>query len=230
MENDILDLAGADEPDRPRGFADRSVDRSLERHRRTYAVEVRKLIDASFERVRATGRLEPTVGEIVQAAGLSNKAFYRHFRSKDELLLAVLDDGNRQLGDYLQVRMAAADSPLAQVRAWIAGLLDQATNPEAAAATRPFARSRSRLAELFPEQVRDTERQLTELLREAIAAGCECGELDAVDAERDAAVIYQLAMGWVERSLAKPTPPDPNDARHLTEFCLRGLRDRNSGD
>ncbi len=217
MENRILRFGG------DIGLADRSVDRSLERRRRTYAAEVRKLIDASFERVRDTGRLEPTVGEIVRAAGLSNKAFYRHFRSKDELLLAVLDDGIRQLSSHLRLRMTAAVSPVGQVRAWLGGMLDQALNPEAAAATRPFARSRSRLAELFPDHVRDSERQLTELLRDAIAAACECGELEAVDAERDAATVYQMAMGWVERSLAQTTPPDRDAAQHLTEFCLRGL-------
>lgn len=217
MENDVLSVNG------DTGVADRSVARSLEQKRRSYAAEVRKLIDASFERVRETGCLEPTVGEIVRAAGLSNKAFYRHFRSKDELLLAVLDDGIRRLGNTLQDRMAAADSPLGQVRAWIGGLLDQALHPDAASATRPFARSRPRLAELFPAPVLDTERQLTERLRDAIAAASESGELESVDAERDAAAIYQLAMGWVERSLAATTPPDRGDAQHLTEFCLRGL-------
>jgi AcrR family transcriptional regulator len=218
VENDVLDDVGGD-----RALADRSVDRSLEGQRRTYAAEVRKLIDASFEQVRVTGCIEPTVGEIVRAAGLSNKAFYRHFRSKDELLLAVLDDGIRQLSRTLQERMAASESPLAQVRAWIVGLLDQALNPEAAAATRPFARSRSRLAELFPVEVGETERQLTERLREAIALASECGELETVDAQRDAAIVYQLTMGWVERSLAGPTPPDRDDAQHLTDFCLRGI-------
>ena len=74
-------------------MAFRSVERNVERRRLTAEDEVRRLIDACFELVQKTGQLEPRVGEIVAAAGLSNQTFYRYFRSKDELLLAVLDEG-----------------------------------------------------------------------------------------------------------------------------------------
>jgi AcrR family transcriptional regulator len=218
MENEVLTS-----PPAHAGLADRSVDRALERRRLAYAAEVRGLIDASFELVRESGNLEPTVGAIVKEAGLSNKAFYRHFRSKDELLLAVLDDGIRQLGDYLMVRMAAVDSPLDQIRAWVSGLLEQALNLDAAARTRPFATSRARLADRFPDEVGESEQQLTGMLRETLELARASGAIDSENPGADAESIYNLAMGWVERRLSESELPAREDAEHLVEFCLRGL-------
>jgi len=73
------------------------ADRTLAPRRDAYAAEVRRLIDAAFAVMRETGDIDPPVRDIVKAAGLSNQAFYRHFTSKDALLLAVLADGHRQL-------------------------------------------------------------------------------------------------------------------------------------
>ena len=201
----------------------RSVDRAMERQRAAYEDEVRRLVEASFTLVRKTGQLEPKVGDIVAEAGLSNQAFYRHFRSKDELLLAVLDEGIGLLADYLGHRIQKARTPERRVRQWILGVLEQALHDEAAEATRPFALSRARLAELFPAEVRESERQLIAMLRDAVAAAQESGALPGVDPERDAELIYDLAMGWVERRLAGPEPARRRDADHLVEFAMRGL-------
>jgi AcrR family transcriptional regulator len=206
-----------------RSLAARSVDRTLERRRAAAAGEVHRLIDASFALIRKTGNLEPKVGEIVRVAGLSNQAFYKHFRSKDELLVAVLDEGIRKLSGYLRHRMQKAQSSEQRIRDWIAGMLEQALNREAAAATRPFALSRARLAELFPAEVAESEAQLTAMLREVIHAAVATGELPDADPVRDAETIYGLAMGWVQRKLAGPLPPKRADAEHLIEFAMRGL-------
>jgi len=199
--------------------ASRSVTRALEGRRAVYEDEVRRLLEASFALIRETGCLEPRVSEIVGAAGLSNQSFYRHFRSKDELLLAVLDEGVAILAGYLSHRMEAEHTPEARIRAWVAGVLEQALQPEAAAAARPFAVSRARLAELFPAEVADSERRITGMLRDAIAEA----EFPGSDPERDAATLYDLAMGWVQRQLAGGKPARRADAEHLTAFALNGL-------
>ena len=212
MQNEISNLA------------DRNVDRSLEARRAAYADEVRRLVEASFQIIRDSGDLEPRVAEIVRAAGLHNAAFYRHFKSKDELLLTVLDEGVRLLADYLGHRMAKAGDGEARVHAWITGVLEQALQPDAAAATRPFAVSRVRLADRFPAEVIASEARLTALLRDALRDAAAEGSLTGGDPERDAETVYHLAMGWVQRKLADPTPPDRSEATDLTNFALRGLQ------
>ncbi len=204
-------------------MASRSVDRTLEQRRSAYAAEVQRLIEASFAVIRASGRLEPTVGEIVREAGLSNQAFYRHFRSKDELLVAVLDQGVARLQGHLQHRMERVESAEQKIREWIWGMLGQALDAEAAAATRPFALSRARLSELFAQDVHASEARLGEMLRQVIQSAADAGELPTADAERDAEVVYNLAMGWMQRKLAAPTSATREDAEHLIEFAMHGL-------
>jgi AcrR family transcriptional regulator len=211
-----------------RPLALRSVDRAIESRRATYEDEVRRLVEASFELIRRKGDLRPRVEEIVSEAGLSNQAFYKHFRSKDELLLAVLDEGIRTLRTYLEHRMSKARSAERKIRSWIGGVLEQALNADAAPATRPFALSRARLSERFPEEVHASETQLTAILREAIRVAVDAGELPDADPERDAILIYNLAMSWVERKLADSAPVRRADADHLVEFAMHGLRRGNS--
>jgi len=221
MQNGVLD-ANAPKP----SLASRSVERTLARRRASYVDEVRRLLESSFELIRRSGQLEPRVSEIVQAAGLSNQAFYRHFRSKDELLLAVLDDGVRQLGDYLRHRMERRPEPVERIRVWIDGLCKQALDSEAAVSTRPFALSRARLAELFPAEVGESETRLTALLQESLEAAVASGDLPDADPGRDAQVLYNLTMGWMQRKLAEPGSPEEDraDADHLIDFAMHGLR------
>jgi AcrR family transcriptional regulator len=120
--------------------------------------------------------------------------------------------------------MQAATSPTARVREWLRGLLEQALSPAGARATLPFVLARARLAEAHPEEVAQSERQLTQLVREALGAALAAGELPQVDPERDAETLHHLAMGWLEARLAGPRPPDRRDAERLVEFAVHGLR------
>lgn len=207
----------------PTSALDRAVDRSLEARRTAVASEVRTLVEAALALIQRTGVVEPRVSEIVREAGLSNQAFYRHFRSKHELLVAVLDEGVRMLASYLADRMARASSPKEQVREWIRGMLEQALHERGAQATRPFVRARARLAESLPEEVSRSEQQLTEPLRIALARAVEVGELPHAIPERDAEAIYHLAMGWVQARLQEPAAADRSDAMRLEEFALCGV-------
>ena len=207
----------------PESLATRAVERALAERRASYAQEVSALLEAAFVLIRRNHQLEPRVSEVIREAGLSNQAFYRHFPSKQAFLVAVLDQGVRLLAGYLAHRMQAAERPLEQVRAWLLGMLEQALDPEAAAATRPFALARGRLAEAFPDEVAASERQLTALVQGAIRAAAAAGEIPPGDADRDAESLYHLTMGWMQARLAEPGPADRRDAERLVGFALAGL-------
>lgn len=211
------------EPRAPRSRALRSIDRSAARRRATYEDEARRFVDAGFALVERTGELEPTVSAIVREAGLSNQAFYKHFHSKHELLLAMLEEGIQLLRSYIEHRVEGAATPPERVRSWLEGVLEQALSDQAAAATRPFAISRARLSDRFPAEVEEAEARLMALLRREIEAGVASGDFPAADPVRDTRLLYNLAMGWVERRLLDPTTADRRDADHLIEFALHGL-------
>ncbi len=191
--------------------------RTLEGRTEAYADEVRRLVDAAFAVMRAIGSVEPRVADIVDAAGLSNQAFYRHFRGKDELLLAVLEDGQRKLVATLERRMARATPGVGQVQAWIEGVLEQARNPEAAANTRPFAVNGARLTERFPEATATQRDRVVSPLRDAVAAA-------GGDATHDADAVYFLAMGRAEDAIARREVPTAAEVAHTVSFCLRAIR------
>ena len=227
MRNKVPELVSSRSRPRegtPRGGAvRRAALRSLDGRRLAYEAEIQRLLDAAFTLIQRSGELEPRVGEIVREAGLSNQAFYRHFRSKHELLVAVLDRGIELLAGYLAHRMQSAPGAAAQVRAWFEGLLAQALDPEAADATRPFALARGRLAELYPDEVAESERRVTALVERALRDARERGELPGAEPERDAESLYHLAMGWVQARLVSGSDADPADADRLVEFAFRGL-------
>src|SRR4029453_18102359 len=156
--------------DPPSGIAGRAVERALAGRRAAYEEEVRRLVAAAFLLIERSGSLEPRVGDVVREARLSNQAFYRHFPTKQALLVAVLDEGVRMLASYLAHRMASAPTPTARVEEGMRGMLEQALAPGAPAAPRPFVLARSRLAQAHPEEVAESERQLTALVREALRA------------------------------------------------------------
>jgi len=203
--------------------AARAVERALAERRSLYEDEVQRLIEAAFVLIERTGELEPRVADIVRQSGLSNQTFYRHFPSKRALLVAVLDAGVRMLASYLAHRMAQVEGGTARVREWMRGMLEQALSPTGAAATRPFALARTRLAAEFPGEVAASEAELTALVRDAIRAGRDAGELPDADPERDAETLYHQAMGWLQARLAEEKPPERDAAERLVEFALHGL-------
>lgn len=227
MENKIP------EPRRRAGLAlvgapvvDQTIDRSLALRREAARGEVERLVRAAFAMIEKTGSLDPKVSDILAEAGLSNQAFYRHFRSKHELLVAVLDEGIRGLAEYLAGRMEAAANAAAAVREWVRGMAAQAQDPAGARASRPFALARGRLAETFPSEVARSREQLTAPLREALGAACESGDLAHVAPDQDAELLYHLMMGWIEARLVEGRIPDPAEVERLESFVMSGLERR----
>jgi AcrR family transcriptional regulator len=202
---------------------DQTIDRSLAGRREAARGEVERLVGAAFSIIEKTGGLDPKVSDILAEAGLSNQAFYRHFRSKHELLVTVLDEGIRRLADYLAARMEAAGEPAAAIREWVRGMAAQAQDPAGAKASRPFALARGRLAETFPAEVGETRTQLTAPLRAALEAAREAGSLPAVFPDQDAEALYHLMMGWVEARLVEGRIPEAAEVERLEAFVMSGL-------
>ena len=140
------------------------------------ADEVNLLITATWTVAARTGSFEPSVREILQEAGVSTKAFYRHFRSKDDLLLVALETASCQLADYIESKMAPLDAPVPRIRVWLEGFVRQAIVPSAARRpVSPWALGVGQLAHLYPDQfdhskalvIAPLEREITE----AVARG-----------------------------------------------------------
>ena len=103
---------------------DRIAAATMAKRGAVYSDEVRRLLDAALEVISRTS--SPRVADIVAAAGLSNDAFYRHFRSKDALIAAVLEDGTERLAAYTEHQMDKESEPAARIRRWVEAVMSQA--------------------------------------------------------------------------------------------------------
>lgn len=192
-------------------LADQLVDRALAERHEAYSAEVQRLIDATYRVIAATGHVDPPIRSILLEAGLSNPAFYRHFRSKDELLLVMLDEGRRRLATYLAHRTAGvADDD--RVAEWVRGVLAQAGDPDAARRTRPFVTEVERLHERFPEQQEASEQQIIAQLAGILGSRSPW-----------AATVYTLVFGELARHLRHDTPPTADAVEQLVRFVQAGI-------
>ena len=220
MADDVSEVAGS------RTLRDAAIERAVAGRYAQAADEVQRLVDATYRVIEREGAVEPRVRDILAEAGLANQAFYRHFAGKDDLLLVVLDDGRRRIAGYLAHRMekAARRGAVAQVQAWVEGVMAQATDPGAASRTRPFVAGLQRLAELHPEHTRTSVDLLVGQVATVLRAGVDSGELAAgLDVERSARHVYLVAIGSMEEHVLARTHPTRADTRELVGFCLRGL-------
>jgi AcrR family transcriptional regulator len=204
-------------------LADRAVERTVAGRRAEYGQEMRRIVDTTFSLIERTGSLEPSMREILAETGLSTQAFYRYFASKDELMLALLDEGRRRLVETLQRRMSRSSDPSGQIRAWIEGVVAQADNAAVASRTRPWVLSEQRLAELFPREQHTSVELLLGLLAEPITRIQGTKRRLELDATTAASMVYQLTFAILRSHLVAGTKPDARATDALVVFCLRGL-------
>jgi len=78
-----------------------------------------KLMDAAFTRFYRDGFRNVGIDQVLADVGISKTAFYKHFESKEDLMVAALEDHHQKMeGEFLRlVRQRGGDSPLAQLRA-----------------------------------------------------------------------------------------------------------------
>jgi AcrR family transcriptional regulator len=181
-----------------------------------YSGEVRRLLDAGLEVMARNGTTaHARVADIVETAGLSNETFYRHFRSKNALVMAILEDGTVRLAGYVGHQMAKEASPEAKVRRWVEGVFTQ-THGENAATTLAVVWSGSGLAMGAEANRHDASEPLAKLLHEPLAS------LGSVTPELDAMLIAHAVLGRVGDHLWARTEPSALELDRIVTLFVQG--------
>ncbi len=197
------------------GVAARIAQRTLSRRGTDYAGEVRRLLDAALDVMRACGTTSrPRVADIVAAAGLSNDAFYRHFPSKDALVAALLEDGTERLQSYLAHQMAKEATAGGKVRRWVEGVLAQAADEDIAATTLSVLWNGGSVGEGLPTGRPSASRPLATLLLEPFA------ELGSADPDLDASLAAHAVVGQLSDWLWARVRPSSAAIDHVADLCL----------
>ncbi|WP_156298471.1 TetR/AcrR family transcriptional regulator [Mycobacterium paragordonae] len=190
-----------------------AVERALDDRQRAAAEEVERILAAAVRVMERVAPEPPRVSDIVTEAGSSNKAFYRYFAGKDELILAVMERGIAIVLSYLQHQMAKENRPEDRVARWIEGTLAQVADRHLISMSRAVAGQLSN----WLAADREMMRPLRDLLTAPVTA------LGSTDIERDVEAVYGGTVAMMRRYVGSADRPGPEDIEHLVKFCLLGL-------
>jgi AcrR family transcriptional regulator len=181
--------------------AARAADRPVRAARERSQAEVDQLLAAAETVLGRRGYEGLRVDDVLAEAGLSTRAFYRHFRGKAELFVALFDREADRAHARMRVKVDAAAGPEAKVRAWIESTLALAYDPRVARRTVVFLVARPVIAREFPEEIEAALRSQRRLLEDAIAAGRDAGCFPGANPATDALAIHHLCSGLMNDQL-----------------------------
>lgn len=197
--------------------ATEAVQRSLTPRQEAASRDVDRLIKAGRDLLTAGSPAR--VADIVAAAGLSNDAFYRYFRSKGDFVDAVVEEGGHRLVDHLRRKIDAAETPEAALRAGATVILRQGIDPEVAAATRNVVGGGAGGRSHAPKVREELELTLARVLVGPIT------DLGSTDPERDSTTTAILLLAQMEHLLWKDTTDfDPaTEVEHILTYIISAL-------
>ncbi|MHA2415048.1 TetR/AcrR family transcriptional regulator [Mycobacterium avium] len=165
-----------------------------------------------------------SIENILRVARVNRRVFYRHFASKDDLIIAMQEwAGDLILAD-LQKAVAAADTPAAAVAAWIEDYLSIGWQE---------ARFRDALAFMSAEVIgapgiaaalEVTYDRHRAVLTEALAAGLADGSLPNAHPELDSFAIHAVTVRHLEARIRGRLDSDFREVRdQIVTLMLTGL-------
>jgi AcrR family transcriptional regulator len=183
-----------------------------------------RFIKTAVEILRETGRTDFTVQEVVARSKTSLRAFYQHFSSKDELLIALLERTMAQSTQAWRAETTGLDSTAA-----IKLIIDRiSAEPESStqdSLNRAMNLYNQHLSETRPRDYARVLSPLHDLLRDVVQRGITEGVFRAnLDVGPAAAIVMQTILGALRLHwLGAELTGSPIDAAHLYDFCIRAL-------
>ncbi len=156
---------------------------------------------------------------MLQQTGISRGALYHHFKNKESLFEAVLDDVERELAGVAAKAAAGASDPVAALRAGCASFLMEATNPEVRQIVLVDAHS-----VVGWQKWRDIEERYgLGMLKQGLKAIAAAHRIPDQAVELYAHI---LLAAMIEVAFLASTSPDPTGATHEAMQILDALLSR----
>jgi AcrR family transcriptional regulator len=181
-----------------------------------------RLIAAAWSILERTDFAGLKVQRVANQAGVSMRAFYRHFADKDGLLVVLMREEMQRSAPRLARVVARVDGPEAQVRAWITALVGAAADPARVHRAQLFTQLTPLVGQ--HESLDDARKELWRPLLGAIEDGYVAGVFSGGDPETDAMLVHDLAGA---RLVAALTADGTDSVAELiattVTFALRAL-------
>jgi AcrR family transcriptional regulator len=182
----------------------------------------RGIIDAACRCLSEPHSGSIPMSAILRRAGVSTRAFYRHFGSKDELFLALLQQECDAVAARLdRIAGEAVGTPANQLAAWIGEMFEVIISPCQRMQLTVIDSDEVRMAKGYRETRErsraDRERSLVEIL----SRGRADGSFPITDPDSDAVAISAV----VSRTMTHQTPDDLQSLKQaqarVLDFALR---------
>lgn len=183
-----------------------------------------RIMEAAHRCLAANNGEAVSVTDILREAGLSTRAFYRHFGSKDDLLIAMFRYDRDRVLARLRAAVAAAQSPADSLRAWIEGYLGLASGPRRRQRVDVLSSAEIRRASGYGVERTDWMAQHQAEIAAILRQGVRDGSFPMANAEPDAGAIHAMiteALAAQFDGSARVSAAE--SAGQLIDFAFRAL-------
>lgn len=165
-----------------------------------------------------------SIEKILQAAGVNRRIFYRHFASKDDLIIAMQEWAGELILTDLQKAVDAAATPAAAVTAWIEHYLSIGWQETRFRDALAFMSTEVAGAPGIGAGLEATYARHREVLTAALAEGLADGSLPNARPELDSFAIHAVTVRHLEARIRGHLDTDFDDVRdQVTRLILTGL-------
>ena len=179
----------------------------------------RQLMAFAAERFAANGYHPTSVAEIVEGLGVGKGVFYWYFDSKEELLRAILAEGQLDLRRRQRAAIADATTPMERIERGIRASIEWSLEQKVFFRLFQFAATDDRFTDNLRKGEKVAIRDASLHVAEAMAAG----EIPDTDPEIVAHAMLGVSSHLVQlvhRGLVKPSDELVTSA---VRFCLYGI-------
>jgi AcrR family transcriptional regulator len=167
-----------------------------------------------------------SVAELIRAAGVALKTFYRSFPSKDEFLQAVfISLVGGSAGSFEERVRSATTDPLDRLRLAIWWAIVARDGDEDEAGSRILVGEHMRISRTSPETIRAISEPYTDLIRVLAVDATAAGLIAPADLDDEVHIITTMVIAtYHARVLGLTTVDQHRLADRVWRFCLTALR------
>lgn len=182
-----------------------------------------QVVDAAH-RLLASNGANFTTAELVREAHISFRSFYQHFASKDDVVLAVIEDVLRQAADELAIAARGLDGPLERLHFYVTDTVCAVASSTAVDQSRFITAEYWRLHPTHADQLEAARQPFIDLLLAEVRAATDLRLLHPRDLENDVElVVYLVSVMYQHYAYASSNEPIEARAERIWEFCLTAL-------
>lgn len=199
-------------------WRDRVVARSLGAAQRQSLGRAEAAMKATVALLEAGDNV--TVQDVADNAGFSLRVLYRHFRSKEDLLIAVLENEQEIVTNRMRNRLEKIDDPIDR----LAEFIGYSMNVEPSPLSLALAKQETALVLTHPADVVRTQAPMVALARDVVQTAIDAGRIDPEAAEHGVYVMMALKRSYnLSRLLGEDFGLRLPTKDQLVKDCLRVL-------